>query len=177
MHLQPVDLADGGEEEQVVVGRGDEEVLDVVLVFQLHAHDADAAAPLLPVRRDGQALHVAGARDRDDHVLLGDQVLELELLLGGGDLGAPVVAAAVDLLDLEQLLADERVDAGRVAEDRTKLGDPLLEVGELVLDLLAREPGEAREPKVEDRLRLDLREPEALHQPVPARRPCRPSRG
>jgi len=34
------------------------------------------------------------------------------------DLGAPVVVAAVDLTDLEQLLADERVDAGRIAEQR-----------------------------------------------------------
>ena len=45
-----------------------------------------------------------------------------------------------------------------------QLGDPLLQVAELVLDLLAREAGEAREPHVEDRLRLDLGEPEPLHQ-------------
>ena len=80
------------------------------------------------------------------------------------DLGAAVVVAAVDLLDLEQLLADERVDARRVAEDRAQLGDALAQILVLRLDLLAREPGEAREPKVEDRLRLDLGEREALHQ-------------
>ena len=50
VHLQPVDLADGREEEDVVVRRGDEEVLDVVLVLQLHPHHADAAAALLAVR-------------------------------------------------------------------------------------------------------------------------------
>ena len=55
--------------------------------------------------------------------------------------------------------------ARRVAEDRAELGDPLLQVGVLVLDLLAREPGEAREAEVEDRLGLDLGEPELLHQP------------
>ena len=93
---------------------------------------------------DGQPLDVAGARDRDDHVLLGDQVLELELLLGGDDLGAAVVAAAVDLLDLEQLLADDAVDLRLVAEDVAQLGDPLLQVGVLVLDLLARERRSAR---------------------------------
>ena len=49
---------------------------------------------------------------------------------------------AVDLLDLEQLLADQRVDAGRIAEDRAELGDALLEIGVLVLDLLARESGQ-----------------------------------
>ena len=56
------------------------------------------------------------------------------------------------------------VDPGRVAEDRAQLGDALLQVGVLVLDLLAREPGEAGEAEVEDRLRLDLGELEALHQ-------------
>ena len=97
VHLEPVDLADGGEEEDVVVRRGDEEVLDVVVVLHVHPHHADAAAALLPVGGDREALDVAGARDRDHHVLLGDHVLELELLLGGDDLGAAVVVAAVDL--------------------------------------------------------------------------------
>jgi uncharacterized lipoprotein YmbA len=52
VHLQPVDLADRGEEEQVVVRRGDEQVLDVVLVLQVHAHHADPAAALLAVGGD-----------------------------------------------------------------------------------------------------------------------------
>ena len=52
VHLEPVHLADRGEEEQVVVGRRDEEVLDVVVVLQVHPHDADAAAPLLTVGGD-----------------------------------------------------------------------------------------------------------------------------
>ena len=50
VHLQPVDLAHVREEEDVVVRRGDEEMLDVVLVLQLHPHHADAAALLLLVR-------------------------------------------------------------------------------------------------------------------------------
>ena len=52
VHLQAVDLADAREEEDVVVRRGDEEMLDVVLVLQIHAHHADAAAPLFAIRRD-----------------------------------------------------------------------------------------------------------------------------
>ena len=50
VHLEPVDLADRGEEEDVVVRRGDEEVLDVVVVLEVHPHHADAAAALLAVR-------------------------------------------------------------------------------------------------------------------------------
>ncbi len=121
-------------------------------------------APLLAIRRDRETLHVARARDRDDHVLLGDQILELELLLGGDDLGAALVALAVDRLDLEQLLADQAVDARLVGEDGAELRDPLLEVGELVLDPLPLEAGQPLEPEVEDRLRLDLGELERLDQ-------------
>jgi len=51
--LEPIHLADGREEEDVVVRGGDEEVLDVVLVLQVHPHDADAPSALLAVRRHG----------------------------------------------------------------------------------------------------------------------------
>ncbi len=93
VHLQPVDLPARREEEDVVVRRGHEQVLDVVLVLQVHPHHADATPPLLAVRRDRETLDVAGAGDRDHHVLLGDQVLELELALGGHDLGPAIVAS------------------------------------------------------------------------------------
>ncbi len=53
VHLLAIDLADVREKEDVVVRRRDEQVLDVVLVLELHAHDADAAAPLLAVRGHG----------------------------------------------------------------------------------------------------------------------------
>jgi hypothetical protein len=65
---------------------------------------------MFSVGRDRKALHVAGARDRDDHVLLGDEILELEVALRGDDLGTAIVPAPVSALDLEQLLADEAVD-------------------------------------------------------------------
>ena len=137
---------------------GDDEVLDVVLVLEVHAHDADPAAALLAVGRDGQALDVARARDRDDHVLLGDEVLELELLLRRHDLRAALVAAPVDLLDLEQLLADEAVDLGLVAENRAQLARCAPAGRRTRPRFLALQPGEALEAEVEDRLRLDLGE-------------------
>ena len=75
---------------------------------------------------------------------------------------------AVDLLDLEQLLLDQRGDPRLVAEELAELGDALLKIGVLVLDALALESGERAQPQVEDRLRLELAEPEALHQPGPS---------
>ena len=95
VHLQPVDLAAVGEEQQVVVRRGDEQVLDVVVVLHVHAGDADAAAALLAVGRQRQRLDVAGVGDRDHHLLVGDQVLDVDLALGVRDLGAALVAVAL----------------------------------------------------------------------------------
>ena len=97
VHLEPVDLADAREEQQEVVGAGDEEVLDLVFFFEVHAGDADAAALLLAVGGDGQALDVAGLGDRDHHLLLGDQVFDVDLALVRHDLGAAVVV--VEALD------------------------------------------------------------------------------
>ena len=50
-----------------------------------------------------------------------------------------------------------------------QLLDQLDDLAVLVLDLLPLQAGEPLEPHVEDRLRLDLRELELLHQPVPGR--------
>ena len=45
-----------------------------------------------------------------------------------------------------ELLLDHAVDLRWAAENRAQLPDPLLQVLVLLLDLLPREPGEAREP-------------------------------
>ena len=63
-----------------------------------------AAAALAPERVDRHALDVAGTADRDDHVLFGDQVLDVEGALVRLDLRAPGIA--VLLLDLQDLTLD-----------------------------------------------------------------------
>ena len=76
--LAPVDLALVGEEEQIGVRAGDEEVLDGVFFFGLGAVEALAAAVLGPVGRGGRPLDVAVAADRDHHGLFGDEVFEVD---------------------------------------------------------------------------------------------------
>ena len=73
--LQPVQLAAVGEAEQVGVRRGDEEVLDEVVLARRAAGDALAAAVLRAVGVQRQPLDVAVVADRDGVGLLGDQVL------------------------------------------------------------------------------------------------------
>ena len=100
----------------------DHQMLDVVLVARLHPDDAAAAAVLRAVRRERHALGVVAARERDDDVLVGDQLLVRELprhvVL---DLGAAVVA--VVLRELVEVGLDEGQDLPRAREDRLELGD------------------------------------------------------
>ena len=162
VHLLPVDLAPRGDEQQEVVRRGDEEVLDVVAFFEVHAHDPDAAAVLRAVGRDRQALDVAGGGDGDDHLLDGDHVLDVDLVLGGDDLGAAVVA--VHLLDLEQFLFDHVVDRDLVGQQAFEIGDALQQVAMLLFDLVTLEGGEVAQAQVDDGLGLLLAEAEARHE-------------
>src|ERR1039458_5375831 len=79
IHLQPVDAPGVGEDQDVGVSRGDEQMLDEILVARLHARAPGAPAPLHAAGRDRSALHVAGMADRDRNLLVGDQVFEHDL--------------------------------------------------------------------------------------------------
>src|SRR5258708_1217350 len=70
--LEPVDSAFVGEDQDVGVGGGDEEVLDEVFVTGLHAGAPDAPAALHAVGGDGSSLHVAGVAEGDGDLLVGD---------------------------------------------------------------------------------------------------------
>ena len=108
MHLDAVDLPFVGKEEHVVMGRRHKEVLDEVVVLEREALDALAAALLRAIGRDGQALHVTRVSHRDDHVLLGNEVIHVEDDGRVRDGGAALVGKL--LLDLEHLGLDDAQD-------------------------------------------------------------------
>ena len=93
-----------------------EEVLDEVAVLHVHPRDPAPAAVLLAVGRQGQRLDVAALGDRDHHLLVGDQILDIDLVLRVADLGATLIAEALG--DLRQLLLDHIEHPSLVAEDR-----------------------------------------------------------
>src|SRR5918998_1231229 len=168
VHLEPVHLAPVGEEEHVVVRRRDEEVVDVVALFELHPGDADPAAPLLAERVDGDALQVTPVGDGDHHLLLGYEVLYLEVdALLDRDRRSAIVRVGGP--DLAELLLDDPVDLGLIGQDALQVLDLLAQIPVLLLDLLTLHRGKPLQPEVEDGLRLALGEPEPLHQ-VLARR-------
>ena len=164
--LQPVDLAPVREEEQEVVGRADVQVLDVVILLQVHPHHPDAAPALLAVGGDRKALRVAGVGDRDHHLLVGDHVLDVHVALEVGDLGTPLVPVAS--LDFVQLGDDERVDPGGLAEDGSQLLDLLDQLGVLGADLVGLERGEPLQAHVQDRLGLLDGQLELGHEALPS---------
>src|SRR5207244_240317 len=133
-----------------------------VLLFQGGALDPLAASPLALERVDRLALHVAGATDRDDDVLFGDQILDVELALVGLELGPTSIPVLP--LDLGQLLLDHAPELLGALEQRVQLLEPAEQVLVLLLQLGAREPGEPPERHVQDVIRLDLAQLELLHQ-------------
>ena len=155
--------------------RAHEEVLDVVTLLRVHPGHATPAAVLLAVRVQRQRLDVARVRDRDHHLLLADEVLDVDLVLGVGDLRPAVVAEALG--DLGELLLDEREDLVLVAEQLVQLGDALHLVRVLLADLVRLERGQLRQAQVEDRGRLDRGELEALDQLRPGAVAVRRPRG
>src|SRR5262245_17926004 len=162
VHLQPMHLAKIGEEEQVRMRRGDEEVLDDVLFLRLHAGDALAAAALAAIRLHVRALDVTRARDGDDHLLVGQEVLDRQLGRLGHDLGTPRVA--VLLLDGAQLFLDDPHELDVGGEDALELLDQLEDLFVLLDDLLPLQRRQTAQLHVEDRLGLDLAELQPPHQ-------------
>ena len=140
-----------------------DQMLDVVLVARSHPDHATASAVLGAVGRKGHALHVVPARDGDDDVLVGDELLGGQLARRVvDDLGAAVVAKL--RRDLIEVLLDECEDPARTREDRLELGDELDRFAVVVVQLLALESGEPAELHFQDRFGLRFAEPKALAQ-------------
>src|SRR5690606_29732120 len=124
--LDPVHAAGGGEGQHPAAGGGGEQVPDDVGVLQAHGVDPLAAAPLGAVLAGPDPLDVAGLGDGDDDLLLGDEVLDVEVTLGGDDPGAAGVAELVT--QLGQLVPDDVADLLGVGEDRLEVGDAGLQL-------------------------------------------------
>ena len=144
------------------MGRDALEMLDEVLFGGGRANLAAAAALLRAIERERGALDVAAVRDGDEHILFDDQIFDRELAFGLDDLGAArigefffyFVEFARDQLQQFLLVGENFL----VARDES---DGLLVLG---LDFFALERSEPAQREIEDRLRLQLREPELLHQ-------------
>ena len=123
---------------------------------KFHAHHALAPAALRSIGRGRRALEVAGVGDGHHHVLFLDEIFDVDLGLGGDDLGAALVAEAeLDVLELAHDHAHEQLGRGEDGAEALDLGG---EGAVLAGELLAFEAGEAGEAHLEDGLGLALGE-------------------
>jgi hypothetical protein len=141
VNLEPVNLPGGGEEEQIGVCRGDEQVLDEVLVARGGPDLPPPAAPLGPVESHRVPLDVALVGDGDHHVLFDYRVLDRER----GDLVDDPRAAVVPIFvpQRAQFVGDDPRHLALVGQYLPVARDRLLGFGVLLDDLVALEAGEA----------------------------------
>ena len=163
--LLAVDPAEVREEEDVVVGRGGEHRLHIVLLAGGHGADALAAAALGAVFGGGQALYIAAVGEGVDALLLLDEVLDVYLVLDVLDLGLARVAELV--AQGGQLVLQDALYLLGVGQQALVVGDALLQLGVFALQLLPVEALERLEAHVEYRLGLYLVKPEAGHEVLP----------
>ena len=164
VHFPGLDLeaaAAVGEEDQAVVGVGDDEMADVVIVFGAGTDDADAATPLGPICVERDALDVATRGDRHDDLLVSDHVLLGELLrFLVHDQRAPLVAELV--LYVFGVVADQEVDLARVGQKVFEVVDLLQQLRVLRLDLVALQARQTAQLQVQHSLSLAVRQLERL---------------
>ena len=160
--LEMVDAAAVREEQDRVVRRRDQEVLDEILLLRRHALDALAAAVLAAISIECHALDVVVVRQRDDDVFLSDEVLDVDL--ARVDRQARAARIAELRLDRLELVLDDAEDAALICEDGLVVLDGLQDFLILLLDLLALEARQALQAQVQDGLSLFLRELEARNE-------------
>ena len=166
VHLEPVHAAPVGEAEDVVVGIGDEELVDEVVVLHARRLLAAPAALLCAVVGERLALEVAAVRQRDDHVFRCDQVFDVDL--GGVEHDLRTARVAELFAHRLQLADDDRGDALGPREDVEQVGDDVHHFAVLGEDLVLLQTGEALQAQFEDGLRLHFGEAVALRRQAEA---------
>src|SRR6185437_10189483 len=156
--LQPIDAPLRGEEQDVAVRGGNEEVLDEIVFAGSRADAPLAAAGLMAVGFDRRALDVARVADGDGHFLVFDQVLELDFLDAIHDLGAALVA--IGFHHVAQLPDDDRAELFIAGKDFFEFGDAFADLCEFFQNVVHRKLREAVQLQFENRVNLDVGEAE-----------------
>ena len=158
--LEPVDPAAAGEAQHGVVGVGDEELVDEVLVLGGRRRLALAAAALGLVFVERLGLDVTPVGEGDHHVLRGYQVLQGQVHVIHDDLAATRVGVLV--ADGGELGVDDLHQLRGPGEDLQQAGYGLEDLLELAEDLVLLQARELLQAQVQDRLGLDLAQAVAL---------------
>ncbi len=138
------------------MGVGHEQLVDEILVLDAGGGLAAAAAALCLIVRDRLRLGIAAMRQRDNHVLGGNQIFGGQVLVIDEDLGTALVAERIaDELQLHAYHLEQPLGTGQNIRQVAYLLEQLLELGNDLVLLQSREPIEAH---LQDGLRLDFRQ-------------------
>ena len=150
--LELVDLAVVGEEQDIVMGGGREDIAHKVLLAGGHGVDAAAAAALGAVSRGGHALDIARVGEGIGRVLLLNEVLNVNLIGDSRDLGAALVG--IGRADFAQLGLDDLEDIVVGGQDLVVRGDLALNLAVFLVELFLLQAGQAAKAHVDDGLGL-----------------------
>ena len=94
-----------GKEQEVVVVGGNEHVLDKILPFGFTTSGSAASTALLSVFCYGSTLDISGMRNRDDDLLIRNNIFHIDLTVFKSDFSTAFIT--IFLLYLEQLIPDD----------------------------------------------------------------------
>ena len=160
--LEPMDASRIRKEEQIVMCRCHEQMLDVILFLQALTGNASAAAFLCAVGVYRQALDIAAVGEGVAAFALLDQILILDLIDHVHDLGAALIAVLVT--DGGQFVLQNALDQIDIAENTLKISDFLFQLLIFVLELFTFQTLQRLQTHIENGLRLNVAQTEALHQ-------------
>ena len=150
----PENLSPVGEEQQVRVRAGHEQMFDRILVFRLRPFQAFASPALSAIGAGRGPLDVAAMADRNHHRLFRDQILQVDRSdFLTGDLRSPLVTTT--FLDLTEIVFDDVQDILIVSQDAKILGDFIQQLAEFLAQPLLLEIDQLPQGHPQDRVRLD----------------------
>ena len=141
-------------------------MLQFVLLASGHADQALAAARLRAIGRHRRSLDVAAPRDGDEHILILNQVFDVELAVHAGQDLCPAVVAIL-LLQLGQVFLDQIQDLPVVFQQAMQVRDVLGDLAIFIFDLLSLQRGQPAQLHIQNGGGLNFRQSESGHQLCP----------
>ena len=153
MYLKPVGFTFTGDKQDIIMGRGNKQVLDKVLITKICGHRSLAATALILVGTNRNAFYHAPIRSQNHHVLFLDQVFNIDLFdLVNKDLCAPVVPEF--LRDFQGFLFNNIQDLFRIRQEILEIGYLGPYLIQFVYDFLGFKAGQLLEAHIKNRLGL-----------------------
>ena len=139
-----------------------QDLVDIILLKSLYPLDSLASAVLAAEIVIAHPLDITELCNRDDHVLLLDQIFRIKIIHVYADLRPAVVPVFIGNND--QFLPDHSKKKVLIRKDRLQLFDRLHQSVILRLDLASFQTCQGTETHIDNRLRLHVVQAETLHQ-------------